>query len=205
MKKKLFSAFAAILVLVISIATLVACNPYKNTAIGGGDATAPVESNGGYIVKQGNYVYFVNGYVGADADATWGAATKQGIVRAEVKEDGTIDNSTSKLLVPKSVYNSSVNGGIAIFGEWIYYATPNVDKDKSGTASTTDTDFMRTKNRRLRDSAHRNYRHSFFRIYLHVFQSFVFHEQHRELHRLLGHEDQQEYRQRTRRNQRHVA
>ena len=45
MKKKLFSAFAAILVLVISIATLVACNPYKNTAIGGGDATAPVESN----------------------------------------------------------------------------------------------------------------------------------------------------------------
>lgn len=145
MKKKLFSAFAAILVLVISIATLVACNPYKNTAIGGGDATAPVESNGGYIVKQGNYVYFVNGYVGADADATWGAATKQGIVRAEVKEDGTIDNSTSKLLVPKSIYNSSVNGGIAIFGEWIYYATPNVDKDKSGTASTTDTDFMRTK------------------------------------------------------------
>lgn len=145
MKKKLFSAFAAILVLVISIATLVACNPYKNTAIGGGDATALVESNGGYIVKQGNYVYFVNGYVGADADATWGAATKQGIVRAEVKEDGTIDNSTSKLLVPKSVYNSSVNGGIAIFGEWVYYATPNVDKDKSGTASTTDTDFMRTK------------------------------------------------------------
>ena len=112
MKKKLFSAFAAILVLVISIATLVACNPYKNTAIGGGDATAPVESNGGYIVKQGNYVYFVNGYVGADADATWGAATKQGIVRAEVKEDGTIDNSTSKLLVPKSVYNSSVSGFI---------------------------------------------------------------------------------------------
>ena len=74
MKKKLFSAFAAILVLVISVATLVACNPYKNPAIGGGDATAPVESNGGYIVKQGNYVYFVNGYVGADADATWGGA-----------------------------------------------------------------------------------------------------------------------------------
>lgn len=145
MKKKIFSAFAAILVLVISVATLVACNPYKNTAIGGGDASAAVESNGGYVVKQGKYVYFINGFVGADADATWGAATKQGIVRAEMKEDGTIDNSTSKLLVPKSIYNSSANGGIAIFGEWVYYATPNIDKDKSGTASTTNTDFMRTK------------------------------------------------------------
>lgn len=145
MKKKIFSAFAAILVLVISVATLVACNPYKNTAIGGGDASAAVESNGGYVVKQGKYVYFINGFVGADADATWGAATKQGIVRAEMKEDGTIDNSTSKLLVPKSIYNSSANGGIAIFGEWVYYATPNIDKDKSGTASKTNTDFMRTK------------------------------------------------------------
>lgn len=145
MKKKLFSAFAAILVLAICIATLVACNPYKNTAIGGGDPTATVQSNGGYAVRQGRYVYFINGFAGADADATWGVATKQGIVRAEVNEDGTIDNTTSKLLVPKSIYNSSANGGIAIFGEWVYYATPNIDKDKTGTASTTDTDFMRTK------------------------------------------------------------
>lgn len=144
MKKKILSAIAATLILAVCIACLVACNPYKMDAIGGGDASAKVESNGGYVVKQGNYVYFINGYVGADADATWGAATKQGIVRAEYK-DGKIDNSTSKVLVPKSVYNSSANGGIAIFGEWVYYATPNVDKDKNGTASTTNTDFMRTK------------------------------------------------------------
>lgn len=144
MKKKILSAIAATLILAVCIVCLVACNPYKMDAIGGGDASAKVESNGGYVVKQGNYVYFINGYVGADADAAWGAATKQGIVRAEYK-DGKIDNSTSKVLVPKSVYNSSANGGIAIFGEWVYYATPNVDKDKNGTASTTNTDFMRTK------------------------------------------------------------
>jgi len=144
MKKKILSAIAATLILAVCIVCLVACNPYKMDAIGGGDASAKVESNGGYVVKQGNYVYFINGYVGADADAAWGAATKQGIVRAEYK-DGKIDNSTSKVLVPKSVYNSSANGGIAIFGEWVYYTTPNVDKDKNGTASTTNTDFMRTK------------------------------------------------------------
>ncbi len=145
MKKKLFSVLAATIVLVVCVATLVACNPYKADSIGGGDANAPVESNGGYVVKQGNYVYFINGYVGSDADTAWGSATKQGIVRADVKADGTVDPDSAKLVVPKSVYNANANGGIAIHGEWIYYASPNTNKNKSGVASTTKTDFMRTR------------------------------------------------------------
>lgn len=144
MKKKLFSVFAAVLVLVLCIAALVACNPYKADSIGKGDSDATVESNGGYVVKQGKFVYFINGYVGESADNTWGAATKQGIVRAEIK-DGKVDPKSAKLVVPKSVYNSSNVGGIAIHGEWIYYTSVNTDKDKSGTASTVNTDFMRTK------------------------------------------------------------
>ncbi len=144
MKKKLFSVFAAVLVLVLCIAALVACNPYKADSIGSGDSAAAVESNGGYIVKQGKFVYFINGYVGESADNAWGTATKQGIVRAEVK-DGKVDPSTAKLVVPKSVYNSSTAGGIAVHSEWIYYPSVNTAKDKSGTASTTNTDFMRTK------------------------------------------------------------
>lgn len=144
MKKKLFSVFAAVLVLVLCVAALVACNPYKADSIGSGDSSAAVESNGGYVVKQGKFVYFINGYVGESADNTWGAATKQGIVRAEIK-DGKVDPKSAKLVVPKSVYNSSNIGGIAIHGEWIYYTSVNTDKDKSGTASTVNTDFMRTK------------------------------------------------------------
>lgn len=144
MKKKLFSVFAAVLVLVLCIAALVACNPYKADSIGKGDSDATVESNGGYVVKQGRFVYFINGFVGESADNTWGAATKQGIVRAEIK-DGKVDPKSAKLVVPKSVYNSSNVGGIAIHGEWIYYTSVNTDKDKSGTASTVNTDFMRTK------------------------------------------------------------
>ena len=144
MKKKLISVFAAVLVLVLCIAALVACNPYKADSIGSGDSDAAVESNGGYVVKQGRFVYFINGYVGESADNAWGKATKQGIVRAEYK-DGKVDPSTAKLVVPKSVYNSSTAGGIAVHGEWIYYTSVNTDKNKSGTASTTNTDFMRTK------------------------------------------------------------
>lgn len=144
MKKKLFSVFAAVLVLVICIAALVACNPYKADSIGSGDSSAAVESNGGYVVKQGRFIYFINGYVGESADNAWGAATKQGIVRAEIK-DGKVDPTSAKLVVPKSVYNSSTAGGIAIHGEWIYYTSVNTAKDKTGTASTVNTDFMRTK------------------------------------------------------------
>lgn len=144
MKKKLFSVFAAVLVLVICIAALVACNPYKADSIGSGDSSAAVESNGGYVVKQGRFIYFINGYVGESADNAWGAATKQGIVRAEIK-DGKVDPKSAKLVVPKSVYNSSNVGGIAIHGDWIYYTSVNTDKDKTGTASTVNTDFMRTK------------------------------------------------------------
>ena len=144
MKKKLFSVFAAVLVLVICIAALVACNPYKADSIGSGDSSAAVESNGGYVVKQGRFIYFINGYVGESADNAWGAATKQGIVRAEIK-DGKVDPTSAKLVVPKSVYNSSTAGGIAVHGDWIYYTSVNTDKDKSGTASTVNTDFMRTK------------------------------------------------------------
>lgn len=64
--------------------------------------------------------------------------------RAEIK-DGKVDPTSAKLVVPKSVYNSSTAGGIAIHGEWIYYTSVNTDKDKTGTASTVNTDFMRTK------------------------------------------------------------
>lgn len=148
MKKKLFSVFAMAVVVVLCVATLIACNPYKADSVGGGDASAAVESNGGYVVKQGNYVYYINGYVGESADNNWNedddATVEQGIVRAELK-DGVIDPSTATLIVRKATYSSSTEGGIAIFGEWIYYTAINTNKDQSGTASTTQMDFMRTK------------------------------------------------------------
>ncbi len=145
MKKRVFSALAIALVAVIAITTLVACNPYKWDSIGGGDATADVVSNGGYVVKQGNYIYYINGFVGADANNTWGTPVKNALVRAELNEDGTINNASTKVLAPKVIHSTAKNGGIAIFGGWVYYATPNSNKDKYGVASTTNMDFMRTR------------------------------------------------------------
>ncbi|MDE6302920.1 MAG: DUF5050 domain-containing protein [Clostridia bacterium] len=145
MKKKVIVVVAALALIAICATCLVACNSYKWKSVGGGDPTAPVESNGGYVVKQGNYLYYINGYEGTDGDNTWGTPVKQSIVRSELNEDGSVNNATTTVVVPKFIYNSSAKGGFAIYGEWIYYATPNSDRDKNGVASTTDTDFMRTK------------------------------------------------------------
>ena len=144
MNKKLFVSIIAMVALVAVLATLlVGCNSFAWTSVGGGEPNADVESNGGYYVKQGKYVYFINGYDTATTiDNTWGTPVKNSIVRAELV-NGEYTNFV--VVVPKQVYNQNANGGFAIFGEWIYYATPNNDLDKHGHASTTHTDFMRTK------------------------------------------------------------
>ena len=150
MKKKICVIAAALVLVLVMAIGLVACNKYKWN-VGGGDASAEVISNGGYAVQQGKYLYYINGFDGTDgADNTFGVPVKQSIARTEVKvENGKIvpDLSTTKVVVPKTVlYSSSPKeGGFAIYGEWIYYATPNYDRDKNGVASTTDTDIMRTK------------------------------------------------------------
>ncbi len=144
-KHKIIGIISLILVLVLCTTLFVACNKYKQDAVSGGNADAAVTSNGGYYVKQGDYAYFINGYDASETvDNTFGTPLKNGIIRAELNSDGTVKTGTVKLVVPKQIYNTSVNGGFAVFGNWIYYATPNNDEDKSGNPSTTHTDFMRT-------------------------------------------------------------
>lgn len=144
-KKRAISVLALIVVLALAVGILVACNHYEWNSVGMGESGANVVSNGGYVVEQGKYVYFINGYVGDNDNNEWGTPYKQSIMRAEKNADGTINNDTAVVVVPKSIYNKSVNGGFAIYGDWIYYATPNNEKDKNGTPSTTHTDFMRTR------------------------------------------------------------
>lgn len=144
MKKKslIIVALALLLVMIVAFS---GCNKYKWDSVGGGDAVADVLSNGSYAVQQGNYVYFINGFQGDTADNTWGGVFKQGIMRATLDEKGEVQKDSFALVVPKHIYSSDPNSGIAVFGEWIYYSTPNNEKDKTGAQSTTNLDFMRTK------------------------------------------------------------
>lgn len=146
MKKKFLALICAVLLLTVLTATLFGCNKYEWNTISGGDPTAEVLSNGGYVVKQGNHVYFLNGFSGTSVENNeFGSVFKQGIMRATLNDDGSLVENSFELVVPKHVYSEDPNSGFAIFGEWIYYATFNYEKDRSGKPSTTNLDFMRTK------------------------------------------------------------
>jgi hypothetical protein len=91
----------ALLVLAVLFA---GCESYRNPVFSMGDKDAVVESNGGLAVKQGDYLYFVNGYTGyntTDAQANWfGNVLKGAILR--VKEGESMD--TARSLCPRTLW-----------------------------------------------------------------------------------------------------
>ncbi len=144
MNKKIIAVIALVLVLTIG---LVACNgkTYKSSGVADGNkyASSPVENNGSFVVKQGGYVYFVNAYVGADAENKFGKQEKSCLYRAELDETGNIIEGSRVALVNKNIYSTSTKSGIYVRGNWIYFASPNTDKTKSGEVNTTYLDFFR--------------------------------------------------------------
>ena len=149
MRRRVLMVIVAIALLCCVFGALVACESYKATPISPvGDKDAVVESNGGLVVKQGNYLYFVNGYSGyltENGEDNWfGNVTKGAIVRATINEGGSLSDYV--VVVPKSVMADSEDIGFSIFGEYIYYVSPSADEDRnSGSVKTSTLQFLRTK------------------------------------------------------------
>ena len=104
------------------------------------ETNAPVTSNGGMAVLKGDYLYYVNGFKSyeglvKDQDNVWGKQVIGSIYRVKVEnnvishtEDGFL--TKSEVVVPQIV--GTENACFYIFGDYIYYATPNMQKDKNG-------------------------------------------------------------------------
>lgn len=103
------------------------------------------ESNGGFAVKKDNYVYFINGIESYDADNTYNKPVKGGVYR--ISEDNLKNHNyaAADRVVPKIVYSGNYDGGIFIYGDYVYYATPSTDKDTSGAVRNTVLEFTSTK------------------------------------------------------------
>ena len=149
MRKKVLLVVVAVALLLCVLASLCACESYKATALSKvGDKNAVVESNGGLVVKQGGYLYFVNGfsdYLKEKGKDNWfGNVVKGAIVRVTYHTDGSLGDDMT-VVVPKSVMASSANVGFSIFGEWIYYVSPSAEEDRSGAVQTDTLQFLRTK------------------------------------------------------------
>ncbi|MBR2617545.1 MAG: DUF5050 domain-containing protein, partial [Clostridia bacterium] len=59
--------------------------------------------------------------------------------------DATDLTKEVKIVVPKAIAAGDKTAGIYIYEDWIYYATPNSDKDKKGEVQSSYLDFCRTK------------------------------------------------------------
>lgn len=141
MSKKWIVIIAIALVACFALA-LTGCESYKNATFEKGNGTE-AESNSGMVVKQGGYVYFVNGYAGYSkvaSDNYFGNALKGAILR--IPEGGSYTDV--EVIVPKTVMTSAPNPGFSIFGDYIYYVTPSTEEARDGSVLTNNIQFMRT-------------------------------------------------------------
>lgn len=141
---------ALILTLVLALtAVLVACQSYEWGPVMGKDSDAEVVNNGSLAVRQGKYIYYVNGMdstsnITKPEDNYFGKAPVKGnIMKSEIAEDGSLKNT--EIVVPKMVYTGYKSGGIYIYGDWIYYTTPTTKTDNTGVVQVDYLEYMRTK------------------------------------------------------------
>ena len=119
-------------------------------------ADARVYGNGGLAVTKGDYLYFLNGYrTYADVSKTEKKLSNhENVVRGAiyrtklsatgdltVDEDGNIVAGSVERVIDKIACFE--NGGLYIVGNYIYYATPNTQDDRSGKLLNNYVDYCR--------------------------------------------------------------
>ncbi len=140
-----------VLFLVLTSVTLFGCSNNNQSTLTLPASNALVVSNGGTAVQKGDYLYFINGFYSLSnidkGDNHWGDFGYQGaIYRTKLTNlnllkdsDGFLTNA--ELIVPKLV--GYENGGFYIYGDYIYYSTPNNGEDRNGNTLKNKTDYYR--------------------------------------------------------------
>lgn len=144
--KRILGVFAAATMLASSIA-LAGCNntSYKGDSLDGYVSDAAVASNGGFAVEKGDYVYFINGIEEHTADNTYGNVLKGSLMRISKADLAAKNYANVKKVVPSLLVEEDHSSGIYIYGDYVYYATPVTDKDKTGTILNDMLDLKRAK------------------------------------------------------------
>lgn len=145
MKKKLLFTVVCVLLIAILCTIFAGCTAenYKQKAIAT-NLSENIYSNGGLAVVYGEYLYFINGYAGADVDNTFGKVIKGAVMRVNLVNGKP--SGTPVTIVPKNVYGTDKEyGGLYIVNDYIYYSTPSSEKDSAGKQKTDEMKIMRTK------------------------------------------------------------
>lgn len=108
-------------------------------------------SNGGFAVEKGDYVYFINGVEDYTAENEFGEVTKGALMRVKKSDlsgafanDGSLADK-AEVVVPMLFVSQNYEAGIFIYGDYVYYATPTIDKNMKGEVENTWIDFKRAR------------------------------------------------------------
>ena len=138
-----FSILAACSLLAASAASMAACG-YQFTPLSEGpSASDAVTSQGGFVVQKGDYVYFINGVETYTSDNTYGTPVKGALKRARMSDIKAGINQ-AETVIPSLMVAADYTSGIYIYGERIYYATPNNMGNTAGQVDNTYLDFRST-------------------------------------------------------------
>ena len=143
-RKKLTVIFAAAL-LGCSATSIAACNKSGFVPPTGEIIGNEVKSNGGFAVEKGNFVYFINGSESSDADNTYGEAVKGALYRIDKAALKSGGYDKAQRVVPSLFVAQNYDGGIFIYDDYVYFASPTTEKEKDGNVSSSWLSFKRAK------------------------------------------------------------
>ncbi len=139
MKKTIGKIIACVLTLCLLCAGLIGCggSSWDGTSMknwGEGDIV------GGFVGQTSNYVYFINGSAEATGDNEFGVPVKGALMAVDKS-----DLSKAEVVVPKLFASTDYNAGIYVYGDYVYYGTPNTEKNSSGNVANDELIMTKSK------------------------------------------------------------
>lgn len=147
MQKKGKKFLLLLLTLALSAGTMAACDSSirRDPLEGYESSENAAQSNGGFVVKKDNWYYFINGAEDYTADNTFGKVVKGSLMRIGEEDLAAGNYTKADIVVPQLVVSQDYTSGIFIYGDYVYYATPNTTKNMQGSIENSYLDLTRTK------------------------------------------------------------
>ena len=128
-----------------SLFAVAACGDVYDTKALKGDISGDISSNGGFAVEKGDYIYYINGKQTNTADNTFGEVETGAVMRISKKDLDSRNYANAETVVPEIVHSGNNNGGLFIYGDYVYYSTPSSAKNSDGEIQNSTIRFKSAK------------------------------------------------------------
>ena len=146
MLKKGKKILLLLLALALTAGIFAGCGNFRSDALDGyTPSDNAAESNGGFVVKKDNWYYFINGAEDYTAENAYGDVVKGALMRISEEDLAAGSYAEADVVVPQLIVAQDHTAGIFIYGDYVYYATPNTTRNMEGAVENSYLDFKRSK------------------------------------------------------------